>query len=186
MADPSKNDVATKNDLDNLKKELVGILVSKEEFNEQSDRLVTKEEFRQGFAKLVTKEEFRQELEKLVTKEEFRRELAKLVTKEEFRQELAKLATRKSVEVLANQVLKNTNDISEIKVRLNDIDWKIGDIREEIKMKFDAILSAVDNLSRKFDDDRTEKAAIDHALTRHDDRLDSHEVRIAHLERQIA
>jgi hypothetical protein len=37
---------------------------------------------------------------------------------------------------------------------LNDIDWKIDDIREEIKLKFDAILNAVDNLSRKFDDER--------------------------------
>jgi len=186
MADLSKSDVATKNDLDNLKKELLGILVSKKEFKEQSDLLVTKEEFREELAKLVTKEEFREELAKLVTKEEFRQELAKLVTKEEFREELAKVATRKSVEVLANQVLKNTNDITEIKVRLNDIDWKIGDLREEIKMKFDAILNAVDNLSRKYDDDRTEKAAIDHALTRHEDKLDSHEVRITHLEQQIA
>jgi len=147
MSDLSKDDAVAKKDLDNLKKELLEILVSKEDFKEQSDRLVTKEEFRQ---------------------------------------ELAKLATRKSVEILANQLLKNTNDISVIKTRLNDIDWKIDDMREEIKLKFDAILNAVDNLSRKYDDDRTEKAAIDHALTRHDDRLDRHEVRITHLERHIA
>ncbi len=173
MADISKNGVATKNDLANLKNELLEILVSKQDFKEE-------------LALLVTKDEFRQEVAKLVTKDEFRQEVAKLVTKEEFREEFAQVATRKSVEVLANQVLKNTNDITEIKVRLNDIDWKIGDIREEIKMKFDAILNAVDNLSRKYDDERTEKAAIDHALTRQDDRLDRHEARITHLEQQIA
>jgi len=173
MADLSKNDVATKNDLENLKKELLGILVSKKDFKEQSDLLATKAEFKQELAKLVTKEEFRQEL-------------AKLVTKEEFKQELAKVSTKESVEVVARQVLKNTNDIASLRTEMRMGFNRVDDRLDSLESKFDIMMSIIDGIAKQLQNSRTEKAAIDHALTRHEDKLDSHEVRITHLEQQIA
>lgn len=160
MADPSKNDVATKNDLANLKNELLEILVSKQDYKEQSALLVTKEEFRQ--------------------------EVAKLVTKGEFRQELAKVSTKESVEVVARQVLKNTNDIASLKTEMRMGFNRVDDRLDSLESKFDIMMSAIDGIAKQFQNGQTEKAAIDHALTRHDDRLDRHEVRITHLERKIA
>jgi len=154
MADLSMDDLATKQDLQNLKKDL------------------------------------KQELAQFITKEEFRQELAKVATKEELsnlREELLdKLSSKESVEVVAGQVLKNTNDIVEIKAKLNEIDWKIEDIREDIKGKFDTILISLDKLSGEISNNRAEKAAIDHALMRHDERFEKHEKRITQLERKCA
>jgi len=147
MADLSKNDVATKNDLANLKNELVEILVSKQDYKEQSALLVTKEEFRQEFAKVSTKE---------------------------------------SVEVVARQVLKNTNDIASLRTEMRMGFNRVDDRLDSLESKFDIMMSAIDGIARQFQNGQTEKAAIDHALTRHDDRLDKHEVRIAYLERKIA
>ncbi len=147
MADLSKNDVATKNDLANLKNELVEILVSKQDYKEQ---------------------------------------LALLVTKEEFRQEFAKVSTKESVEVVARQVLKNTNDIASLKTEMRMGFNRVDDRLDSLESKFDIMMSAIDGIAKQFQNGQTEKAAIDHALTRHDDRLDRHEARITHLERKIA
>jgi len=70
MADHSENDVATKKDLENLKKEL-------------------KQELRQDF-------------------------------KQELQSELSKYATKDALEVVARQVLKNSNDIAELKVEMKN------------------------------------------------------------------
>ena len=122
---------------------------------------------------------------------ELKKELtAGLATKEELkslREELLdKLASKEAVEVVARQVLQNTNDISQIKVELKNINWKIDDIREDIKSKFDAVLTGLDQISGEISNNRTEKAAIDHALSRHDNRFEDHEIRITQLERKSA
>jgi len=59
-------------------------------------------------------------------------------------------------------------------------------MREEITSKFDAVLTGLDKISGEISNNRTEQAAIDHALTRHDNRFDDHEIRITQLERKIA
>jgi chromosome segregation ATPase len=160
MADLSKDETLTKKDFVNFKKELLDIL--------------------------PTKNELKQELSQYITKDDLKKELAQFVTKTEFRQELAKVATKEAVEVVARQVLKNTTDIVEIKAKLNDIDWKIEDIREDIKNKFDVIIISLDKLSGEISNNRTEKAAIDHALMRHEERFEKHETRISQLERKCA
>ena len=77
-------------------------------------------------------------LDKLVSKEDLKN------LREEF---LSKLATRGAVEVVARHVLQNTKDISEIKIVLKNINWKIDDMREEITSKFDAVLTGLDKIS---------------------------------------
>jgi len=148
--------------------------------------------------KLVSKEEFEQKTAELVTKEELRQEVAKLATKEELKQETAKLATREAVDVLAIQVLKNTNDIADIKTELKTInlrldrmqdriekmDDKINRLDEKMDYKFNMVLDAVDTVLKEITDYRTEQVAIHHALFRHDERFEGHEIRIQTLERR--
>jgi len=177
MADLSTVDVVTKNDLENLKKELVDILPTKKELKKELSRYITKEEFKQELAQYITKEEFRQEFAKVATKEEVNTLRTEL---------LNKLATRESVEVVARQVLKNTNEITVLRKEMRMGFNRVDDRLDSLETKFDIMMSAIDGIAREFQNGRTEKAAIDYALTRHDDRLDSHEVRITHLERKIA
>ncbi|MCI0496052.1 DUF1664 domain-containing protein, partial [candidate division KSB1 bacterium] len=168
-----------------------GKLSSKEELKQESAKLATKEELKQETAKLATKEELKQEIAKLATKEELKQEVAKLATKEELRQATSKLATREAVEVLANQVLKNTIDIDEIKTELKSINHKvylmqdkIDRLDEKLDYKFNMVLNAVDNVLKEITNNRTEKAAYGHTLTRHEGRLENHEKRINILERE--
>lgn len=137
---------------------------------------------------------------KLVSKEEFEQKTAEIATKEELRQEGAKLATREAVDVLANQVAKNTIDITGIRSDVKKInrrldgmqnhiekmDHKINGLDKKLDDKFNTVLDAVDTVLREVTNNRTEKAAIDHALIRHDDRFENHEKRIRKLEKQVA
>lgn len=75
--------------------------------------------------KLSSKEELDQKIATLATKVELDQKIATLATKEELKQEVAKLATREALEVVANQVMKNTNDIENIKTELQTINHKI-------------------------------------------------------------
>lgn len=119
--------------------------------------------------------------------------LDKLVSKEEFKQVVAELATRESLEVVANEVVRLSSGMADVKGELNEIKWRMGQMEEKVTSletkfdeKFDILLNAVDGVANKFDILITEKAAIDHALTRQDERLDTHEVRIRRLEKKIA
>ena len=60
-----KNEVATKNDLDILKHELLDKLVDKEQHQKDMATLATKEELSQAVAKLATKEELKWEINEL-------------------------------------------------------------------------------------------------------------------------
>lgn len=122
---------------------------------------------------------------KLATKEELKQEVAKLATKEELNQATAKLATREAVDVLANQVLKNTNDIDEIKKEIKAINYKIDRLDEKFDSKFNLVLNAVDNVLKEITNNRTERAAYEHALKRHDMLFENHEKRIQKLERRV-
>ena len=130
---------------------------------------------------------------KIELRTELKHELRNYVTKEEFREALSKVATRESVEVLANQVMENTNDISEIKNSISNIEWQVGGIKKDIheiknyiQTKFEAIMNAVDSMSKQLVNEKTEKMAIDHSLNRHEQRIDDHETRIKKLERKSA
>lgn len=112
----------------------------------------------------VTKNELRSELES--TKQELRSEIE--ATKEEL---LTKLAGKKEVETVANQVANNHQEIVALK----------SDVRD-LKKNVTRILETVDGIAKKFDDTQTEKAAIDHAIRRHEKRFEDHEKRITALE----
>ena len=130
MADKSKNDVATKSDLNTLKKELLDSLASKKELKEET----------------------------------------------------AKLSTKASLEVVASEVLRHSGEIAEIKFELKNINVRIDQMQDHFDNKFDIVLRAIDNVASELSNSRSEKAAIDHALIRHDDKLDDHEIRIERLE----
>ncbi len=59
-------------------------------------------------------------------------------------------------------------------------------MRGHFDNKFDIVLNAIDGVAKELSDMRTEKAAVDHSLTRHEERLDDHEVRIERLEMKRA
>jgi len=147
MAELSREDLATKKDLEDLKKEL---------------------------------------LDNLASKKELKQELSQYITKEEFARELAKLATKENVEVVARQVLKNTNDIAALKTEMRMGFNRVDDRLDSLETKFDIMMSAIDGIAKEFQNGRTEQAAIDHALSRHDNQIDDHEMRIKKLERRIA
>lgn len=143
----------TKSELEATKNELLARLASKEEIK----KLATKEEIK----KLATKEEIKKlatkkEIKKLATK----REIKKLATKDELQK------TNRKIEILANQVALNRQDIVEIKDNVR------------------TILEIVDGIAKKFEDARTERAALNHALRRHENRIDDHERRIANIEKK--
>ncbi len=52
--------------------------------------------------------------------------------------------------------------------------------------RFDLLMQAIDGLAGRVDDYMVEKAATDHALTRHDNLFENHEKRIKKLETNIA
>ncbi|MDZ7332048.1 MAG: hypothetical protein ONB13_05530 [candidate division KSB1 bacterium] len=186
MEYPTQEKPVTQKDLFDLEDRLTKKLASKEELNHQVSKLATKEELRQEVAKLATKEELRQEVAKLATKEELRQEVAKLATKEELKQEVAKLATREALEVVATQVLKNTNDIEAIKNELKVINYRLDRLEEKFDTKFNLVLDAVDKVFKELTNHRTERAAVDSALNRHVLRLEDHEQRIQKLEKMTA
>jgi Fe-S cluster assembly scaffold protein SufB len=152
----SSNNAATKKDLSDLKEDLLQRLVSKEEFDQKITTLATKEELKQ--------------------------EVAKLATKEELKQEVAKLATRKALEVVANQVAKNTDDIVVIKYDIKELKLEMGQMREEMNEKFNMMMNAFDKIMKGLDAQRAENAAFHHAMLRHENRLDDHDHRIGKLE----
>jgi len=108
------------------------------------------------------------------------------------KEETAKLSTKASLEVVANEVLKNSADIEKLKEDMGQVrsdvsilKYEMGEVKEtltSLEDKFGIMINAVDNMNSKFDIWLSEKAAIDHALIRHDDKLDDHEARIKRLE----
>ena len=93
--------------------------------------------------------------------------LQRLVSKDEFDQKIAPLATRASLEVVANQVAKNTDDIVVIKYDIKEMKLEMGQMREEMNNKFNMVMNAFDKIMKGFDDQRAENAAFHHALLRH-------------------
>jgi hypothetical protein len=108
--------------------------------------------------------------------------LQRLVSKDEFDQKIATLATRKALEVVANQVAKNTDDIVVLKNDIKELKWEMSQMREEMNNKFDMVMNAFDKIMKGFDDQRAENAAFHHAMLRHENRLDDHDHRIGKLE----
>ena len=176
-----KNNQATKQDIESLKKSL------EDQKNELLEKLVDKETFEQELAKLVDKETFEQELAKLVDKETFEQELAKLVDKETFEQELAKLVDKETFEQeLAKLVDKETYQQNLAKlVTIDEHRWEISQLRADLQktdQKISKILEIVDGLARLITNGQVEKAAAEATFQRHDQLLEDHEQRISHLE----
>ncbi len=126
--------------------------------------------------------------------------------KQDFRNELSKYATKEALDVVARQVLKNSHDIAELKVemkngfqrvdeRLDKVDYRLGNMDnrldnvdnrlDSLDNKFDVMMTAIDGIAKGLQNGKTEKSAADHALTRHEKKIDNHETRIKNLETKI-
>lgn len=123
-------------------------------------------------------------LEKLASKHELERlatmhALKTLATKEE----LKNLATKEELKNLATK--DELRKLDEKTDRLLGVVFVMKEqmvTRDEMEQKFNLILNAIDQLTLKVDNLSIEKSAIDHSLTRHENRLDDHEQRIVELE----
>ncbi|MFZ5517467.1 MAG: hypothetical protein ACOY90_12550 [Candidatus Zhuqueibacterota bacterium] len=105
--------------------------------------------------------------------------------KQDFRNELSKYATKEALEVVARQVLKNSNDIAELKVEMNNGFQRVDDRLDSLDNKFDIMMTAIDGIAKGLQNGKTEKTAVDHARTRHEKTIDNHETRILNLENKI-
>jgi len=110
-------------------------------------------------------------------------ELATKKDLEATKQELLKeLATKASKEDLKNYAtkddLKNLATKADLKIEIGEVEKRLS----RTESKVDRILEIVDGLAGQFDDYKKEKAAAEHTFTRHEGRLDNHEMRIKALE----
>lgn len=140
LANSTKTNVATKNDLEVLQIELKNEL----------------------------KNEFKKELSKYATKEELKELETRLIDQ---------LASKESVSIIAAQVLKNSDNITALHKRVDELS-------DSLDNKFEAMMTLLDAIARDLKDGKTEKAAIDHSLNRHEQQIDNHEMRIDKLERK--
>ena len=106
-------------------------------------------------------------MDKLATKDE----IQKLATKDEIK----KLATKEELYEVENKLI---GEIVWLKTEISKLETKA-----EAERKFNLIMQAIDNLTAKIDAYQAEKAAIDHALGRHETLIEDHESRIQKLEK---
>jgi len=140
---------STKQDIENLRHELIGKMATKDELKKLE--LVTKEEIkklatREEIKKLATKEEIKklatkEEIKKLATREEIkklatREEIKKLATKEEIKklatkEEMKKLATKEEIKKLATRdELKKLKSLTEEK--FNKVDKRLDKLSSAV------------------------------------------------------
>ena len=141
----SREELATKKDLAELKRELLAKLAAKEEIK-----------------KLAIKEE----LKNFATKED----LKKLATKEDLKRFVTIEVHQKSENKLYCEIIR-------LEEKLNLFETKV-----DATKKFNIIMKALDKITARIDSYYIEKAAIDHALQRHETRIDNHGHRIQRLE----
>jgi hypothetical protein len=87
---------------------------------------------------------------------------------------LSKLATKEELKKLDDR-------FAGIFIRMQE-KIEAMETKEEADRKFNILMNATDHLTSLVENQSTEKAAIDHGLTRHKNRLDEHERRIVELE----
>jgi len=102
--------------------------------------------------------------------------------KQDFRKELSKYATKEALDVVARQVLNNSNDIAELKVEMKNGFQRVDKRLDSLDTKFDVMMTAIDGIAKGLQNGKTEKTAVDHALIRHEKKIDNHETRIINLE----
>lgn len=115
-------------------------------------------------------------LDKLVDKDVHKKDLDNLKTdiaKLDIKEELNKV--KKTLEIVAAQVTKNSLDIMDLKKETG-----------EVHKKLDVILQSVDGLARLITNGQVEKAASEATFQRHEQWLEDHENRIGRIERKSA
>lgn len=154
---------------------------------------MTDNSFREGIRKLsethVTKNEFesfKQQVFKRFDSVATKDDLKKLATKDELKKlatksELKKLATKDELKKVDQKVDRVITAVVNIQHDLTKFETKADADR-----RFDLLMQAIDGLAGRIDDYMVEKAATDHALTRHDNLFEDHEKRIKNLETNIA
>jgi hypothetical protein len=202
--------------------------VTKAEFYNEINKLVTKEDFQAELKKLATKEDLKkfatkEDLKKFATKEDLKKfatkeDLKKFATKED----LKKFATKKDLESFAiKKDLQQTKEYLETLIKRNETEIKkldgkfdrlsslvlqntakldLMETKEDANEKFNQTMNRLDYIVGVLDNMRTEKAALDHGLTRvekkvdqekdrndkQDEKLLEHEGRILKIEAQVA
>ena len=93
--------------------------------------------------------------------------------------DLKNFATKDDLKNLATKDdLKNYATKADLKIEIGEVEKRLS----RTESKVDRILEIVDGIAGQFDDYKKEKAAAEHTFTRHERRLDNHEIRIKTLE----
>jgi adenosyl cobinamide kinase/adenosyl cobinamide phosphate guanylyltransferase len=107
---------------------------------------------------LATKKDFNDQkeelLQRLVNKDEFDQRIATLATKEELDQEIATLSTKDALEVVANEVARNTVAIIEL---TREVRYGFQNLRQEISNKFETVMKALNGIAKELADMRAER-----------------------------
>jgi len=133
-------------------------------------------------ARQITSQDLESLKQELLKKLAAKEELACLSTKDDLtpfamKEDLTSLATREEL----NKLDEKSDRIIGIILRMQD-QMEGMETRVDMERKFNLLMNSIDGMTQKFDALFTEKAAIDHSLIRHENRLDDHEQRIVELE----
>jgi len=156
----------------------------KNDFATKADLRETAKGLHQEIAKVNT--ELHQEI--TAVKTELRQEIAAVKT--ELHQEIVSVKTELRQEITAVRTdLKTTTDrlqkeIELVAVHVVQVSNDLTEFKQETRERFDGVMTAIDGLAGLITDRKVEEAAVNHALRRHDHKLDDHETRIGALEQK--
>lgn len=111
----------------------------------------------------------------IAVREDLHKEIVEVNTGLNQKIDSVNVSLKKDIDCLAVQVIH-------VSTELGDLKRELVDFKQETGERFDGVMTAIDGLAGLLQNGRTEKAAVDHALGRHDAMLDDHESRIGVLE----
>ena len=114
-------------------------------------------------------------------KQDIKEAVAHLATKEELRKAVAPLATKDELHAVEKRL---DTRLTRVEFAVVDIQQRMSEFvtKKEFNERFDYLVGLLEGMTAKIDEGRVERAAILHALNRHDDKLEDHESRISKLE----
>lgn len=115
---------------------------------------------------LATKSDIQNAIE--VSEKKLHNKIASVKTDLNAKIDLVRTDLKKDIALVASEVVRLSTDLN--------------DFKQETRQQHHTVLNAIDGLTRLITDNQTEKVAVDHALRRHDVKLENHESRIEVLE----
>jgi len=113
--------------------------------------------------------------QKPITKKELEMTKQELLGRLASKEDLKQLATKKDFEIIASQVSNLTH-------RMTSVENQLSVVQDTSNL----ILETVADIAKKFYDAQTEKAATNHTLRRHENRLEDHEKGIKTIEKEVS